>query len=133
METHISMAMSQALAGSNTGVFVGCIWLEYGGLLAQHGASGGAFPVTGNGLAFLAGRMSYTFGFAGPCIPTNTGTQSCQGLTTYLESPHPEGTKPLFVAPIPLIPSSGLLEGILSIIPGKSLCTLVTDRQLTRC
>ena len=68
-------AVLQALAGSNTGVFVGCIWLEYGGLLAQHGASGGAFAVTGNGLAFLAGRVSYAFGFAGPCIPTNTGTQ----------------------------------------------------------
>ena len=64
----------QALAGSNTGVFVGCIWLEYGDLLAQHGAGGGAFGVTGNGLAFLAGRVSYAFGFAGPCIPTNTGT-----------------------------------------------------------
>ena len=41
-------------------------------MLSRHGA-GGAFAVTGNGLAFLAGRVSYAFGFTGPCIPTNTG------------------------------------------------------------
>lgn len=72
----IKNMLLQALVGSNTGIFVGCIWLEYGDLLAQHGASGSAFAVTGNGLAFLAGRVSYTFGFAGPCVPTNTGTIS---------------------------------------------------------
>jgi len=64
---------AQVFQGSNTGVFVGCMWLEYGELLTAHGAGGGAFVVTGNGLAFLAGRLSYAFGFTGPCVPTNTG------------------------------------------------------------
>ena len=63
----------QVYRGTNTGVFVGCMWLEYGELLTAHGAGGGAFVVTGNGLAFLAGRVSYAFGFTGPCVPTNTG------------------------------------------------------------
>jgi len=77
--------------GSDTGVFVGCMWLEYGELLTAHGAGGGAFVVTGNGLAFLAGRLSYIFGFTGPCVPTNTGVRQlhaqlqCQALTAGLE------------------------------------------------
>jgi NADPH:quinone reductase-like Zn-dependent oxidoreductase len=32
--------------------------------------------VTGNGLAFMAGRLSYTFGLTGPCVPTNTACSS---------------------------------------------------------
>jgi hypothetical protein len=30
----------------------------------------------GNGLAFMAGRLSYTFGLTGPCVPTNTACSS---------------------------------------------------------
>lgn len=54
------------------GVFVGCIWLEFGELLAAVGAAGGggggAHVVTGNGLAFMAGRVSYTFGLTGASV-----------------------------------------------------------------
>jgi acyl transferase domain-containing protein len=57
-------------------VFVGCIWLEYAELLSAHGAASGAGAVTGNGLAFMAGRLSYTFGLTGPCVPTNTACSS---------------------------------------------------------
>ena len=74
----------QVWHGSNTGVFAGCMWLEYGELLTAHGAGGGAFVITGNGLAFLAGRLSYAFGFTGPCVPTNTGAAQ-QRLTIGLE------------------------------------------------
>lgn len=42
----------------------------------KHGMTGGAYTVTGNGLAFLAGRVSYTFGLTGPCVPTNTACSS---------------------------------------------------------
>ncbi len=58
------------------GFFMGCIWLEYSDLLAQGGAKMGAHTVTGNGLAFMAGRVSYAFGFTGPCVPTNTACSS---------------------------------------------------------
>jgi acyl transferase domain-containing protein len=30
----------------------------------------------GNGLAFMAGRVSYTLGLVGPCMPTNTACSS---------------------------------------------------------
>ena len=35
------------LSGSSTGVYVGCIWLEYDQLLATAGVPAGAFTVTG--------------------------------------------------------------------------------------
>ena len=126
---------ADALLGSPTGVFVGCIWLEYGEQLAAAGNPAGAYMVTGqrlpaqrlpaqrlpaqplstawlscahatyrptalcptsrgllmpelplaplpapapagNGLAFMAGRVSYTLGLVGPCMPTNTACSS---------------------------------------------------------
>ncbi len=54
-----------ALLGTSGGVFVGCIWLEHADLLRSHGVAGGSTVVTGNGLAFMAGRLSYTFGLTG--------------------------------------------------------------------
>ncbi len=46
---HLSQAgrSADALLGSPTGVFVGCIWLEYGELLAAAGNPAGAYMVTG--------------------------------------------------------------------------------------
>ena len=85
---HLHGIALQALAGSSTGVFVGCIWLEFGDLLAQHGASGSAFAVTGNGLAFLGGRVSFAFGFTGPCVPTNTGTQHSYSTHSFAQCQH---------------------------------------------
>jgi acyl transferase domain-containing protein len=38
---------ADALLGSPTGVFVGCIWLEYGEQLATAGNPAGAYMVTG--------------------------------------------------------------------------------------
>ncbi|GFH18522.1 uncharacterized protein HaLaN_15343, partial [Haematococcus lacustris] len=63
-----------ALHGSDAGVFVGCIWSEWGEALAlQQGGAGRVGPrwltssqvVTGNGPAFMAGRLSFTFGATG--------------------------------------------------------------------
>ncbi len=55
---------TSSLNGSSVGVFVGCIWTEFGELLSAHHPAR-AQAVTGNGLAFMAGRLSYTFGFTG--------------------------------------------------------------------
>lgn len=38
---------AESLQGTPTGVFVGCIWLEYGELLAAAGHPPGAYMVTG--------------------------------------------------------------------------------------
>jgi acyl transferase domain-containing protein len=67
------------LAGAAGGVFVGAIWSEHAEALAAHGraaTASAALVVTGNGLAFMAGRLSYTFGLTGPCVPTNTACSS---------------------------------------------------------
>jgi acyl transferase domain-containing protein len=53
------------LLGASGGVYVGCIWLEYAELLAQYNNPSNSMMVTGNGLAFMAGRLSYTFGLTG--------------------------------------------------------------------
>ncbi|KAL0047289.1 hypothetical protein WJX82_000056 [Trebouxia sp. C0006] len=73
------------MSGSSTGVFLGCMWVEYPDLLMKHGLTSGAYTVTGNGLAFLAGRVSYTFGLTGPCVPTNTACSSSL-VATHLAS-----------------------------------------------
>jgi len=47
------------LAGSNTGVYVGCIWLEYGEMLAKAGVPAGAYMVTGTYIANKRRRAQY--------------------------------------------------------------------------
>ena len=44
---------SDTLLGSPTGVFVGCIWLEYGKQLVAAGSPAGAYMVTGRDWGFL--------------------------------------------------------------------------------
>ena len=73
---HVADHNISELSGKSVGVFVGCIWLEYDKMLASAGVPAGAYIVTGNGLAFMSGRVSYTFGFTGPCVPTNTACSS---------------------------------------------------------
>lgn len=62
-----------------------CMWLEYPELMMMNAMANGAYTVTGNGLAFLAGRVSYTFGLTGPCVPTNTACSSSL-VATHLAS-----------------------------------------------
>ena len=60
------------------GVFVGCMWSnEYMEMLPQLGISQAtASAITGNTFPFLAGRVAYSFGWRGPCVPTNTACSS---------------------------------------------------------
>lgn len=59
------------------GVYVGCMWQEYLEVVttAQSGKPA-AQAVTGNGISFMVGRLSYTFGFTGPSIITDTACSS---------------------------------------------------------
>lgn len=50
---------------SPTGVYVGCMYQEYASLLTDAGMKLTAATATGNSLAFMVGRVSYTFGLAG--------------------------------------------------------------------
>lgn len=79
------------LVGSQTGVFVGMTTTDYADLCKAAGESGeNAYALTGNGHCFAPGRLSYTFGFQGPCIAIDTACSSslvsvhlaCQSLRT---------------------------------------------------
>lgn len=45
-------------------------------LPTQGVADANSSAITGNGASFLVGRMSFTFGFQGPCISTDTACSS---------------------------------------------------------
>ncbi|HVS00370.1 MAG TPA: beta-ketoacyl synthase N-terminal-like domain-containing protein, partial [Thermoanaerobaculia bacterium] len=66
------------LAGSRTGVFVGLCGAEYA---RQHLHSGDparidAYSLTGVALSTAAGRLSYVYGFRGPCLTVDTACSS---------------------------------------------------------
>ena len=54
------------------GVYVGCMYHEYLGLLgaAAQGAAAKlpAQAFVGNGAPYMVGRLSYSFGFTGACV-----------------------------------------------------------------
>ena len=60
------------------GVYVGCMWAhEYANELPMLGLSDMSPPaITGNTAPFLAGRLSFTFDFAGPCMSIDTACSS---------------------------------------------------------
>ena len=45
---------------------------DYGSLVQQHTAKGGAFHATSNAVSVSCGRLSYTFGFRGPSMSVDT-------------------------------------------------------------
>jgi hypothetical protein len=63
---------------NKTGVYVGCMYTEYlNGILGPAGlANSSASSITGHGLSFMVGRLSFTFGWQGPCISTDTACSS---------------------------------------------------------
>lgn len=57
-----------ALSGTSlasTGTYVGCVWSEYQVLQDNQRLKPSVASLTGSGLNFLVGRVSYTFGFQG--------------------------------------------------------------------
>lgn len=66
------------LSGSLTGVFVGSTMSDYLQLQANLGAPDriGPYRITGNMLASIAGRVSYTLGLRGPAMTVDTACSS---------------------------------------------------------
>ncbi len=56
------------MSGTETGVYVGCMYQEYTDVLAAAGGKLSAATATGNSLSFLVGRVSYTFGLQVHCF-----------------------------------------------------------------
>ena len=73
-----SSSSSSSPSAPNTGVFVGCMYSEYlDSVLRPLGwADGAAAAITGHGLSFLAGRVSFAFAFGGPCVATDVACSS---------------------------------------------------------
>ncbi|MES2942446.1 MAG: beta-ketoacyl synthase N-terminal-like domain-containing protein, partial [Pseudomonadota bacterium] len=66
------------LVGSRTGVFLGISTNDYSALLARtaHGSGSNATAGAGNAASVASGRISYTFGFQGPCVAIDTACSS---------------------------------------------------------
>ncbi len=65
------------------GVFCGIMTHDYADMLIQGGAEHNNFIGTGNSASVLSGRVSYFFGFQGPCMTIDTACSSSL-VTTHL-------------------------------------------------
>jgi hypothetical protein len=100
-----------ALGGTSlasTGTYVGCVWSEYQVLQDSQRLKPSVASLTGSGLNFLVGRVSYTFGFQGEAAAAAAG----------------QGALPWFAASW-LPPGSSCTAGLLS-----KRCTTVCHHPL---
>ena len=58
------------------GVYVGCMYHEYLDVMVQNGTQPPSQAFVGNGAPYLVGRLSYGFGWTGPCVSTDTACSS---------------------------------------------------------
>ena len=79
-QTHLALTDARAslgsLADTRTGVYVGCMYQEFTQLQYNLGLKISPGIATGNGISYLVGRLSYTFGLTGPCVSTDTACSS---------------------------------------------------------
>jgi acyl transferase domain-containing protein/NADPH:quinone reductase-like Zn-dependent oxidoreductase/acyl carrier protein/NAD(P)-dependent dehydrogenase (short-subunit alcohol dehydrogenase family) len=79
-QTHLALQNAEfstkTTIPNDTGVYVGVMHMEYIQYLAGNGARVTPAVTTGNGMDFLIGRVSYTFGLTGPCLSTHTACSS---------------------------------------------------------
>lgn len=59
------LEMTHGIFPASVGVYIGCVWSEYPVLQAAHHIKPSVASLTGSGLNFMVGRVSYTFGLQG--------------------------------------------------------------------
>ena len=67
---------ADALRGARVGVYVGTLGHDYEHLLIEAGAQRDLHAVTGVANTFTSGRISYVFGWQGPCVNLDTACTS---------------------------------------------------------
>ncbi|MCW2306576.1 SDR family NAD(P)-dependent oxidoreductase [Rhodobium gokarnense] len=75
---------ASALAGTRTGVFMGCCHWDYAELLEKHLAQLDAYLPTGIAFSIIANRVSHFFDFRGPSITNDTACAA--SLTSLFEA-----------------------------------------------
>ena len=76
LQDHMSLVEHNRESTKGLGVFVGCMYHEF---LAEVPKNDMAIPphaIIGNGASYMAGRISYTFGWNGPSLCTDTACSS---------------------------------------------------------
>ena len=60
--------MSHGSSPASMGVYVGCVWQEYQKALEHLQVAPSANVLTGSGMNFMIGRVSFTFGLQGALL-----------------------------------------------------------------
>ena len=90
------------------GVYVGCMYQEYTQLQYSLGQRLSPAVVTGNGISYLVGRVSYTFGLQGACAGGSwelPGAPVSQGAAWVVRQAH-HALRPTHPRPLPQAPAS---------------------------
>lgn len=88
---------------NGAGMYVGCMYQEYANVVMAASQKLPAQAVAGSGLSFMVGRLSYTYGYTGPCVSTDTACSSslvASHLATQVGSPSLEDLESLVQMPL---------------------------------